>query len=171
MDGPKKSAESASKSLTETREAGTDIVFQPKLAGVMEVIDLMGTVASRVREDKSGDMGGGGSTGQAATKSGVSARDEAIAAVPETVVMQKKLIEHLETEIQRVEKEARRLSRSRARGAAFSLSEVFKKLRRLTAMISSLLQASADLIKRFYVSVFIDNQSIVVTEGSAVEGK
>lgn len=169
MDGLSVTAETLSASSGNTSETAPGQVFQPpKLREIVEVIDLMGTVAMRVREDSSGDMGGGGSAGQAQTggATGTSARDDAIKNAPIPAVMQQKLITHLNEEIKRVEQQAKTLMRSNRRGSAFLLSDLYRKIRRLTALISDILSASADMIKRFYISVFIDRQPLVVTGGS-----
>lgn len=173
MDGPTMSAESASTSLTASADAPSAVFQPPRLKDVIEVIDLMSTVASRVREDKSSDLpaAAGAGSGRGSSQTGTSTRDDAIAAVPATVVMQKKLVEHLEKEITRVEKQARALSRSNSRGSAHALAELYKKIRRLTSIISDILEASAEMIKRFYVSVFIDHQPLVVTGGTLKEDK
>ncbi|MFA4875625.1 MAG: hypothetical protein WC690_09840, partial [bacterium] len=97
--------------------------------------------------------------------------DQAIANVPAPGVMQQKLISHLEKEIAAIEKQAIHLARSRRRGSAYLLSELYRKIRRLTAIIADLLEASAEMIKRFYVSVFIDRQPLVVTGGSLVRSE
>ncbi len=171
MDGLSMTAETPSASSGSVSESAPGQVFQPpKLREIVEVIDLMGTVASRVREDSSGDLGGGGSggAGQAQTggATGTSARDDAIKNAPAPAIMQQKLITHLSAEIKRVEQQARTLMRSNQRGSAFLLAELYRKIRRLTALIADILSASADMIKRFYVSVFIDRQPMVVTGGS-----
>lgn len=164
------SAERPRSTLESSMESGPAFVFQPqKLKEVVEVIDLMGTVALRIREDSSGDLGsgGGGTSGQGAgQQTGTSARDDAIASAPPMPVMQKKLVEHLELEVATIERQAKALARSNSRGSAFLLSELYRKLRRLSSLISEILHASADVIKRFYVSVFIDHQPLVVTGGT-----
>ncbi len=169
MDGPSFIAETPKADITKVTETAPSIVFQPqKLKEIVEVVDLMGTVAARVREDNSGDIpgatgGGGQSTGQ---KAGTSARDEAIAKAPPIAVMQKKLVEHLEREVRTIEKQAASLKRSNARGSGYLLSELYRKIRRLRSLISDILHASAEMIKRFYISAFIDHQPLVVTGGS-----
>lgn len=174
MDGPKSSAERIGGSRVEKTSGSASIVFQPqKLREIVEVVDLMGTVALRVREDSSGDLGaGGGATGgsQQGT-SGTSARDEAIAKAPPVPVMQKKLVQHLEREVKTIERQAARLKYSNAPGSAWALSDLYRKIRRLSSLIREILHASADMIKRFYVSVFIDQQPLVVTGGSIVQSE
>lgn len=170
MDGPSVLTETPRTDITKVSDSAPAVVFQPqKLKEIVEVVDLMGTVAARVREDSSADLpgGGGGSGTQGAGQtSGTSARDDAIAKAPPMAVMQKKLVEHLEREVKAIEKQARSLKASGARGSGFRLSELYRKIRSLRSLIGDILHASAEMVKRFYISVFIDRQSIVVSGDS-----
>lgn len=169
MDGPSLSAETPKADITKVTEVAPAVVFQPqKLKEIVEVVDLMGTVAARVREDTpSNTPGGAGGSGQGSQqKSGTSARDEAIAKAPPVAIMQKKLVEHLEREVRTIQKQASSLKMSNAPGSGYLLSELYRKIRRLRSVIGDILHASAEMIKRFYVSVFIDHQPLVVTGGS-----
>ncbi len=172
MDGVSPKAETPKSTITKSPNIVSEKVFQPpKLREIVEVIDLMGTVASRVREDKRGDLPAGGAaagTGKS-TQTGTTARDEAIANIPPMLVMQQKLVQHIRSEVRSIEREARSLSRSKSRGSAFLLSELYRKIRRLSSLVSDILEASADMVKRFYVSVFIDRHPLVVTDGTAKE--
>ncbi len=172
MDGVSLSAETPKSTLRTSRDAVSDKVFQPpKLREIVEVIDLMGTVASRIREDKRGDLPVGGAaagTGQG-TQTAVTARDEAIAKIPPVLIMQQKLVLHIRKEVRSIEREARILSKSKNRGSAYTLSELYRKIRRLSSLLSDILEASAEMVKRFYVSVFIDRHPLVVTDGLAKE--
>ncbi len=172
MNAPKKSAERASLTAVTTTETANAVVFQPqKLRDVVEIVNLMGAISNRIREDNSGDLGGGGGggTAQGTQQTGTSARDEAIAKAPDVPIMQKKLVEYLDREIRTIQRQASQHSRSNARGSAWMLSELYRKIRRLRSLMSEILDASAAMIKRFYVSVFIDRQPIVVTGGSIVQ--
>jgi hypothetical protein len=164
----KMSAEAAPKSVSEKTENAPSVVFQPPaLKEVVEVINLMGTVSNRIREDNSGDVpAAGGGAQSSGNQSGTSTRDEAIANAPAIPVMQQKLVEELRKEVAKIEKQAKALKRSGDRGSAFALNELYRKIRRLSNLIAEILQASADMIKRFYVSVFIDKQPLVVKGGS-----
>ncbi len=138
-------------------------VFQPqKLTEIVEMIDLMGKISERMGEDRSGDMGGqgGSSTTGAGQQKATTTRDDLIAGVPGGPIMQQKLVAHIHQEIHALNKEARKLSRSNRRGAAFLLTEVYKKIRHLSSLIEEILMAGADVVKRFYVAVFIDKQSL-----------
>lgn len=169
MDGPTLSAETPKADITKVAEVAPAVVFQPqKLKEIVEVVDLMGTVAARVRDDSPSDTpggnGGGSQSGQ--QRSGTSARDEAIAKAPPVAIMQKKLVEHLEREVSTIQKQANSIKMSNAPGSGFMLTELYRKIRRLRSLIGDILHASAEMIKRFYVSVFIDHQPLVVTGGS-----
>jgi len=168
MDGPSVSAETPKADIIKVTEVAPAVVFQPqKLKEIVEVVDLMGTVAARIREDTPSDTPGASGSGSGAQqKSGTSARDEAIAKAPPVAIMQKKLVEHLEREVKTIEKQANALKMSNARGSGFLLSELYRKIRRLRSVIGDILHASAEMVKRFYVSVFIDHQPLVVTGGS-----
>ncbi len=172
MDGVSLSAETPKSTITKSPNAVSDKVFQPpKLREIVEVIDLMGTVASRVREDKRGDLpvSGGAATGAGATQTGTTARDEAIAKIPTPAIMQQKLVEHIRREVRIVEKQAKKLSKSQSPGSAYMLSELYRKIRRFSSLISELLAASTEMIKRFYVSIFIDRHPIIVSDGVTKE--
>lgn len=159
----------AAKTSPSAAPSAPNVVYQPpKLKEIVEIVDLMGHVATRVREDNAGDWTGStaAAAGQTGGQGDDSARAQAIANAPSIPVMQKELIKHLEKEMKLIRKQARSVSKSHGRGSAFLLNELYKKLRRLSELASQLLSASADVIKRFYVSVFIDRQPLVVRGGS-----
>ena len=167
MDGVGLSAEASKSTLNTSPNVISDKVFQPpKLREIVEVIDLMGTVASRVREDKRGDLptAGGTAAGTGTAQTGTTARDEAIAKIPAPAIMQQKLVEHIRREVRTVERQAKTLSKSQKPGSAYLLSELYRKIRRLSSLISELLAASTEMIKRFYVSIFIDRHPIIVSD-------
>ena len=161
MDGLTLSSETAPKSLTTAKEKAPSVVFQPqRLKEIVEVVDLMGTVASRIREDHSNDLPTSGpGSGRGSSQTGKSARDEAIANAPEPAIMQQKLIQHLEKEVRRVQSDARKLAWQDKKGSAYALAELYRKIRRLTSLIKDIVEASTEMIKRFYISVFISRSS------------
>lgn len=171
MDVLTLSASPTPTSLSSSADNAPSIVFQPqKLKEIVEVVDLMGTVARRVREDGASDpaaAGSGGGGQQGAT--GTSARDDAIAKAPPVAVMQQKLVEHLRHERKNIQRQARAMARSNAPGAAWTLTELYKKIRSLSSLITQILHASTAMIKRFYISAFIDRQPLVVTGGSIAQ--
>ncbi len=161
----------ADKQSTSTIEADNApaFVFQPqKLTEIVDMIDLMGSISERVREDNSGDTGGaGGGTAGATQGTGgaktTSPRDIALANLPVPQVMQQKLIKHVKSEIHALEKQVGSLSHSNSKGSAFMLTELYKKIRRMHSMIDDMFRASADMVRRLYIAVFVDRQPLLLT--------
>ncbi|MBP9773781.1 MAG: hypothetical protein KBD00_04080 [Candidatus Peribacteraceae bacterium] len=162
MDAPKASPEAAKTALVTTEKSAPAQVFQPqKLTEIVEMIDLMGKISERMGEDKASDMGGGSQgSGAQAQVTGTSSRDEAIANLPVPPKMQEKIIAHIHSEVHALDKQAHKLAKSRSKGSAYALTEIYKKIRRLSSVIDELLGASADMIKRFYIALFIDRQTL-----------
>lgn len=148
-------------------ESAPSVVFQPpKLTEVVEMINLMGKISTRAAEDRSRDMGSAGGQGKAQQSGGQqSFRDQAIASLPAPEQMQRKLVSHIQGEIRSLSRQARSIARSNRAGSAYLLSELYRKIRRLSTLIEELLQASIEVIKRFYIAVFIDNQPLILTAG------
>lgn len=142
-------------------------VVQPQkldLSSVAEVLADIGNVAEAAGEDRSGDWSGsaGGRPGMTvAGDHAVSPRDRAIAAAPAPTVMLRKLERHVVTEIKTLRRDIRRVTRIRAPGSAHHLNELYTRLRRLNALLRSLVEASVEVVKRLFVKVFIDKQPIL----------
>ena len=170
MNDAKLRVEVGGKSTTKALERANNVVFQPqKLKEVVEIVDLMGKISSRVREDNSGDLpvgaGAGATTQTGQAAAGQSTRDQAIAKAPPIPIMQRKIVRHLEREVRTLQHQAMVLSRSKKRGSAYLLAELYKRIRRLSLVISDMMHASAAMIRRFYISVFIDHQPLIVPGG------
>lgn len=151
---------------TEKKEGGTNLVVaQPeKFEGLLETISLMDKISERMGEDKSGDLGGGGGT-TGGTKGDdddtVSARAQAIANLPDTPEMRKELSNYIQKEIKVLRKEVRRKAfRASKPGSAHKLNELYSKIRRLNSLLAELMETSVDVLKRIFIRVFIDKQSI-----------
>jgi hypothetical protein len=150
-------------------ESSKLIVTQPaklkelgKLLETLDTVASIGNVSERSAEDSSSDMGGagGGSSGQSGTR-GASARDLAIQAMPSEAIMQQRLTKHIRQETRKLEKMAKAVARSSQPGSAHKLNEIYAKIRRMNALVHQLVHASVEVIKRFFVRVFIDNQPIL----------
>lgn len=161
---------SADKGLTSMKsvETGRLIVRQPgklqELTNLLETFENLNTrVSERTGEDRSGDLGGAGAgaTGGQQGTQGVTARDLAIQNVPVPGIMQKKLTQHIRAETRKLERLAQQVSRSTAPGSAHKLNELYAKIRRLNSLVYDILEASMEVLKRFFVRVFIDNQPIL----------
>lgn len=172
MAAMKNSAEQVTTVSSSAEQAeGPAIVFQPqKLTEIVEMIDLMGRISERVREDNSQDVGGGGGGSSGSGKKGktatVTARDQAIANLPAPLVMQQRLVKHIQKEIDTLASQASALSQSTQNGAAYALNEMYRKIRRLYSLMEEIVHATAELIQRFYIAVFIDKQPILVSGNS-----
>ncbi|MDA0376162.1 MAG: hypothetical protein O3A80_02535 [bacterium] len=149
---------------TERKEGNTNLVVtQPeKFEGLLETISLMDKISERMSEDKSGDLGGGGSsTGKGDDDDSVSARAQAIANLPDTPQMRKELGVYIQKEIKVLRKEVRRKAfRASKPGSAYKLNDLYSKIRRLNSLLAELMETSVDVLKRIFIRVLIDKQSI-----------
>ena len=146
------------------------IVRQPsklkELTNLLETFEnLNARVSERVGEDVSQDLGGAGAgagaTGGQQGTQGSSARDQAIKNIPVAAIMQQKLTKHVQAETRKLEKLARTVAQSSAPGAAHKLNALYAKIRRLNSLIREILEASIEVLQRFFVRVFIDQQPIL----------
>lgn len=149
---------------TERKEGSTNLVVaQPeKFEGLLETISLMDKISERMGEDKSGDLGGGGSsTSKGDDDDSVSARAQAIANLPDTPQMRKELGVYIQKEIKVLRKEVRRKAfRASKPGSAYKLNDLYSKIRRLNSLLAELMETSVDVLKRIFIRVLIDKQSI-----------
>ena len=75
--------------------------------------------------------------------------------------MQRELGRYIRKEIKTLRKEVRRQAfRASKPGAAHQLNQLYSKIRRLNTLLSELMEASVDVLKRVFIRVFIDKQSI-----------
>ena len=149
----------------ESTEGRNLVVAQPeKFEGLLETISLMDKVSERIGEDRSGDMGGGGTGTSAGTAQGddsQSTRAQAIANLPQVPEMRKELGQYIQKEIKELRKEIRKKAfRASRPGSAHQLNELYGKIRRLNSLFAELMEASVDVLKRIFIKVFIDKQSI-----------
>ncbi|OGJ56122.1 hypothetical protein A2706_02260 [Candidatus Peribacteria bacterium RIFCSPHIGHO2_01_FULL_51_35] len=149
----------------EYHDATKHIVSQPLKSEVIRMLDTLNAIDSvpqrvseRTGEDISGDMGMAAGTAGAGQ---ISPRDQAIANLPEPVLMQKQLEKHIQREVRRLTKEAARISRLQKPGAAFYLNELYARIRRLNALLHELWDASVEVVKRLFIRVFVDKQPIL----------
>lgn len=141
-------------------------VMQPKrldgMDQILDVINVMGSISEKMSE-RAPQMGGGAMTSQGdqGQSAGKSKRDDAIANLPKVEVMQKKLVDHIDNEINDLKKIAKKISASKEIGWAYKLNQIYARIRRLAALAGEILNASLDVIKRFYILVFIDEQPLL----------
>ena len=152
------------KEKLESAEVRQLVVAQPdKFQGLLETITLLDKISERLGEDKSGDLGGSGSgTAQDDSKQSSSSRDIAIKKIPDTPVVRKQLTIYIEKEIKSLRKEvkiaARRASKT---GNSYKLNKLYARIRRMNGLLAQLMEASYDVLKRLYIRIFIDKQSVV----------
>lgn len=112
-------------------------------------------------EQWSDGSGSQGTTGSQAQTVAVSARDQAIANLPIPVVMQKDLEKHIRDEVKKLRKQAQGIARMNKPGAAYHLNILYTRIRHLNALLSEIVEASYDVLKRLFIRVFIDRQPIL----------
>jgi len=140
------------------------VVEQPKkLEGLLEMIDTLNSISERLGEDRSGDMGGaGGRAVQQGGATGTSQRDQAIANLPAPTVMRQELKKHIEKEVRTLQKEIQRSARRIAKpGAAYHQNMLYARIRRLNALLASIIETSIEMVQRLFIRVFIDKQQVI----------
>jgi len=156
-------------SAPQSAEAPRQITIQPTksvrvINALMETIETIEAVPTRVSEmtgeDRSSDMGGGGGSAAGQTKR-QSPRDKAIANLPSAEVMQRKIAQHIQKEVKELEALAKQAKKTTKPGGAYYLNELYKRIRRLNSLLAELFEASVDVLKRIYVKVFVDKQSVI----------
>ncbi len=94
--------------------AETNIVTQPaKLNELMEVINVMGAISEKIAEQRPMASSMQSDSSGSAKATAQSARDIAIANLPEAPVMQKNLISHIQKEIKTLEREVKLIAKER----------------------------------------------------------
>ncbi|MDD5075073.1 MAG: hypothetical protein PHO54_04315 [Candidatus Peribacteraceae bacterium] len=140
-------------------------VTQPdKIASLLDTLNIIDQMSERIGEDRSGDMGGGGSAGaqQKGRKAKqVSPRDQAIANLPPQNVMQEKLSQKIIVEVRALRRQIRSIPATGKPGAAFKLNKLYARIRRLNGLLSELFEASYEIVRRLFVRVFVDEQSVL----------
>ncbi len=159
------SLEKGLSTVSQTSEIGSSVVVQPSHVQFEALLDGINKMSEDTSESPSGDWSGsGGSTGKAMTTSGgqatASTRDDAIANLPAPVVMQKELEKHIMQEVRKLRQQAKSVSRMSRPGAAYRLNQLYARIHHLNAILANLFEASVDVVKRLFIRVFIDKQTI-----------
>lgn len=122
---------------------------------------LSDKVSERTGEDRSGDLGSGGGGVRRDDGTALSPRELAIQNIPLQAIMQKKLEKHIQREVKKLSHEARRVARIGRPGSAFTLNQLYARIRMLTALLQEILEASYEIVKRLFIRVFVDKQPIL----------
>lgn len=151
-------------------EAAPSVVTQPVkietggqlLGSFLEDINKM----SENAPSGPGEQGTAGTSGAMVQTAGgsspaVSSRDEAIANVPTAKVMQKQLEAHIKAEVKKLRKQARTIARINQPGGAYRLNQLYTRIHHLNALLAELFSSSVEVVKRLFVKVFIDKQTVL----------
>jgi hypothetical protein len=139
-------------------------ISQPqKLESLLYTINQLNEASEPIGDARSGDWSGsGGAMTAAGGQTQISARDQAIANLPETPVMQQQLQKHIELEIKGLRREVRRSAHRAGRpGNAFRLTRLYARIRRMNMLLLNLFEASVDVVRRLYIRTFIDKQNVL----------
>lgn len=146
-------------------------VLQPIKAdlGVHKFLDELNTISesmpTRPGEDLPASSGGSTTamttTGDRQAQAGQSWRDQAIANIPGKVVMQREITKHIQVEVKKLRKEARKIARMSQPGAAFHLNQLYSKIHRLNSLLAEVIEAGYEVMKRLYIRIFVDKQPIL----------
>lgn len=152
--------------LSETVNRPQLVVAQPdRYQSLLDTIALIDKVTETMGEDRSGDMGGAGGGGMVTSQGGnaaLSARAQALANLPDPDQMRRELKSYINTEVKKLRKEARHsLLRAAKPGAAHKINALYAKIRKLNGLLSELMEASLEVLKRVFVRVFVDKQSVI----------
>ena len=140
-------------------------VKQPeRIQSLLTVLSDLESISERVSETAEGDLGSGGPASAGSGGSGddsQSARAQTIKSLPSTKVMRGKLTKHLEHEVHQLERKAKRMARRSGKGKAYLLNELYARIRKIQSLIAELIEATAEVVRRLYIRLFVDNQQLV----------
>jgi hypothetical protein len=140
-------------------------VRQPeKIRSLLVVLADLEKISEIVSEDRSHDLGAGGSgtgTGDDGSSGQISARQKAIQSLPSIPAMRQKVTLHLQAEVKQLERKAKLLAHSTKKGSAYLLNELYARIRKIQTFIAELIDAAEELVKQLYIRLFIDHQKLV----------
>jgi hypothetical protein len=155
------SPEKAREVLTAPEKPSLTVQQPQKLENLLSTIELIESFSERVGErppEQGGAAGPGVQAGGAQPQA--SWRDQAIANLPEPPAMQTEIRNHIKQEIRQLQREVRRVSRGMKPGAAYKLTKLYARIRRLNRLLAEILEASYEVLRRLFIRVVIDRQSI-----------
>lgn len=145
-------------------ESAQAVVVQPSKVQFESFLESLGNIAENIGENGAGDWAGpsrGGAVAQTQTGGGTaSVRDQSIAKLPAPIIMQKQLEKHIRNEVKKLRKQALHVSRLGHPGGAHNVNQLYAKIRSLNHLLSELFEASFEVLKRLFIRVFVDKQSI-----------
>lgn len=140
----------------------TKIDLGGQLGSFLENINRMSETAP-TGPGEQGTSGAGGGVVQTTggTTPVVSARDQAIANLPVAQVMQKQLEAHIKMEIKKLRKQAKTIARINQPGGAYRLNMLYLRIHHLNALLAEMFSSSVEVLKRLFIKVFIDKQTVL----------
>lgn len=152
--------------LSESANRPQLAVAQPeRYQSLLDTIALIDKVTETMGEDRSGDMGGGGGMVRSGSKgddTAVSVRTQALQNLPDAPEMRKQLQKYIHAEVKTLRKQVRRsVFRAAKPGSAHQMNQVYARMRRLNGLLAELMEASYEVLKRVFVRVFVDKQSVM----------
>jgi hypothetical protein len=157
------SLEQATAITTTPESASAGLVVQPSKVEYVAFLDGISKMTENANDNPSGDWSGAAGGAVATTggsQGGISPREHAIAHLPIPVVMQKDLETHIRAEVKKLRKQALSIATMSHPGGAYKLNQLYARIRHMNAILASLFEASVEVIKRLYIRVFIDKQTI-----------
>lgn len=139
-------------------------VMQPeKLGDLLNTISLIDKISERSSGGPANDFttssGASGGTKQDDTQS---VREKAIAELPSMHIMQKNLETRMNGDIKKIYKQLQTSGlKAHKPGSAYRYSVLYGKIRRLRSVMAATFSASADVIRRLYIRIFIDKQEVL----------
>lgn len=148
-----------------------ETVVQPSKALQLEQVEGLSEFVDQINQikehasDTAGEQWSSGSGSQKAVatagqQQAVSARDLAIANLPSPKAMQRELEKHIKEEVKNLRKQAKTVTRLGQPGGAHRLTLFYRQIRHLNSLLSAIWDTSVDVVKRLFIRVFIDKQSI-----------
>jgi hypothetical protein len=151
-------------------KVSTEVIHQPlavSTTALAEFLSGLDTISEsnsgRAGEDIPAQTSGGtgGAIAQGGQSSGgASVRDQAIANLPSSAVMQREIAKHIKSEVKKLRKEAKRAARISQPGGAHQLVQIYSKIHRLNSVLKEIFEAGLDMVKRLYIRIFVDRQAI-----------
>ncbi len=135
-----------------------------QVEGLSEFVDQINQIKEHASDTAGEQWAGGSGTQKAVTttgqQQGASARDMAMANLPPAKTMQKELEKHIKEEVKKLRKQAKTITRVGQPGGAHKLTLLYRQIRHLNSLLAAIWDTSLDVLKRLFVRVFVDKQSI-----------
>ena len=164
-EGPqKRESMESKKEKVEVKTMKLTVKQPERIQSLLTVLSDLESISERVSETADHDLGSGGPASAGAGSRGddsQSIRAQAIKSLPSTSVMRGRLTRHLEHDVRQLERRAKRMARRVGKGSAYLLNELYARIRKIQALIAELVDATAEVVRRLYIRLFVDHQQLV----------